>query len=105
MREFKTIITVADGKQQLAVTITHEATDIYGFAARPVEDCPIAVLNDIKSADWSDPLLQELRQECFWELQVKAIGARDLLTELDPLLEVSPEALGLQPLFSTEHAS
>jgi hypothetical protein len=99
------IITGHDGKQFLAVTVSHVPTDIYGCATRPVEECPMHLLADLAASDWSHPLLQEMRQECLWELQVKAIGARDLLAELEPLLEVPPEVLGLQPLFPTEQSA
>ena len=101
----KQIITLHGGRHILAVSLNHETTEIYGMATRPVEECPVDVLTAVKGTDWSDPLLQEMRQECLWEMQKKAHATTELLELLDSLLEVPPEVLGLQPLFPTEQSA
>ena len=65
----------------LCVHATHLSTDITGIVFRDVMDCPINLLDNLATADWSHPLLSEMRHEALQILVEKAEQAQSIQHE------------------------
>ena len=97
IRITKNILETFDGRQNLAVTVEHQESRLLGNSFRDVmtADIEVRILTaaaDATDDNWDEPLLLEMLEEAFQQIEARARQAMELVRV--PALQPAPQLGG-----------